>query len=133
MHFCDVYILKGSKNTVGSNSICPQLPELGLTVVDQQVSLQRKWGPEQSFAFVTLKWSLLRVSLQKEDGVSRRMSSSLQNADGILLLLYSFTTEEGKHTHMHSQEEHRFCQILKFLRNSIKCKGNCYSYLKLLM
>lgn len=63
MHFCDVYILKGSKNTAGSNSICPQLPQLGLTVVDQQVSLQRKWGAEQSFAFVTLKWPFLRVSL----------------------------------------------------------------------
>ena len=56
--------------------------------------------------------------------VSRRMSSSLQNADGILLLLYSSTTEEGKHNHMHSQEEHWFCQTLKFLRNSIKSKGN---------
>ena len=88
MHFCDVYILKGSKNTAGSNSLCPQLPELGLTVVDQQVSLQRKWGAKQSFAFVTLKWPFLGVSLQKEDGVSRRrMSSSLQNADSILLLL----------------------------------------------
>lgn len=37
--------------------------ESPLTVMYEQVSLQRKWGPEQSFTFLTLEWSLFRVGL----------------------------------------------------------------------
>jgi len=37
--------------------------ESPLTVMYEQVSLQRKWGSEQSFTFLTLEWSLFRMGL----------------------------------------------------------------------
>lgn len=37
----------------------------------KQVSLQRKWSPEESFTLLALEWPLLRVGLQKEDILSQ--------------------------------------------------------------
>ena len=38
----------------------------------KQVSLQRKWSPEESFTLLTLERPLLRVGLRKEDILSQR-------------------------------------------------------------
>lgn len=52
-----------------------------LTVVDEQVALQREGGPEQSLALLALEGSFLRVGLRREQSAVSVFTTSCRGKD----------------------------------------------------